>query len=416
MSDKDLNQGAKTYRFEGIEFFNTHKRIAYYRGGTQKDIFWDLDGSIAGVPDSMITKNMNFLRWSEDCEVLEPASMFGDSIRCGGNGSTARIRRLALEGVTPSQLSFTDIIVRSATGEQELYFLPKTEYGWVFPVVTGGNRSYTVEWRDAGVSGRTFDYTFGVPAYLEETKGDPRYLETVRLDYQPHYWDYIAYTFGVTYGDVRKQASKNNTDFLDRMAEAEYDNKTIRAVVSNVGSYSSSQGEYNLVLDAQLCPPQGCPVPPVPTIGDPLLWSQKSSWANLGYELPQQGQDLTIESNMWIVMDISPPKLGILTIAGKLSFLSNETDPRSLTLKCHSIAQYGIFEIAGNDNGSFVGDATVVLYGRKGASLPVTMAEGVFLGAKVLAVAGPLIAKGWFSTSLISLFLYHCFFLSSYSR
>lgn len=51
-------------------------------------------------------------------------------------------------------------------------------------------------------------------------------------------------------------------------------------------------------------------------------------------------------------------------------------------------------EILGEDNNAFVGQATVILYGNKGASRPVTMGEGNFVGSKVIAVAGRLAARG----------------------
>ena len=93
---------------------------------------------------------------------------------------------------------------------------------------------------------------------------------------------------------------------------------------------------------------------------------------------------MTIDSNMWIVMDITPPNLGSLVINGKLSFLSNATHPRSLSLTVKDIAVYGIFEISGgrdrnNNNATlpFVGDASVTVYGTKGSSLPIVMGEGI---------------------------------------
>jgi hypothetical protein len=46
----------------------------------------------------------------------------------------------------------------------------------------------------------------------------------------------------------------------------------------------------------------------------------------------------------------------------------------------------------GGVNESFVGDATVEIYGQKGASFPVRMSEDVYLGSKVIAVSGTLSA------------------------
>jgi hypothetical protein len=56
-------------------------------------------------------------------------------------------------------------------------------------------------------------------------------------------------------------------------------------------------------------------------------------------------------------------------------------------------------EIVGADNGTFLGDATVIIYGSKGASPPVKMGEGNFVGSKVISVAGSLIANGQTKTN-----------------
>jgi hypothetical protein len=112
----------------------------------------------------------------------------------------------------------------------------------------------------------------------------------------------------------------------------------------------------------------------------------------------QVGERVVINSNMWIIMDISPPKLGGLTINGKLSFMSNASYPRDLLLQTPSISVFGSLEILGNitEDGDdvFKGTATINLFGAKGSSLPITMAQGRFLGAKVIGVSGELRAKG----------------------
>jgi hypothetical protein len=181
----EMNQGGFTTRYAGLKFVNSTKRIVWSE--TKKEILWDLDGTLAGVPDSMITRSYKHLRWPGECAILEPESVYSDSIRCGSATSPARIRRLQLEGVTPSQLSYTDMIVRSDVGESPFFFLPLDTFGWVFPVVTGGNRTYRLDWRDAGVSAYTMRYTLGRDAYLLESASKIKRIdETIRMDYQPH--------------------------------------------------------------------------------------------------------------------------------------------------------------------------------------------------------------------------------------
>jgi len=216
-------------------------------------------------------------------------------------------------------------------------------------------------------------------------------------------WDYEPYSFGITYNAKRKLSPLNNTLPLLKMADSQYHNGTVSVVLTTRGYKTTASPKFGVYVDSQLCPPKGCPVPPVPSIGTPMLWSKKASWQNKA--LPVAGQKVTIDSNMWIVMDITPPNLGSLVVNGKLSFLSNTTRPLTLTLTVKDISVYGIFEISGgpdvnNNNATlpFAGDATVVVYGTKGSSLPIVMGEGVYLGAKVIGVSGQLIAYGQHTT------------------
>ena len=206
-----------------------------------------------------------------------------------------------------------------------------------------------------------------------------------------HNWDYDPFTFVVYYNGRTRWAPNNSTKKLVNMADARYLNYTFDVMLNNK---NAGPGNYGLATAARLCPPRGCPVPPPPNPAIPLRWSKKSSWSSNGYKVPVEGQSVTITSDMWIVLDISPPKLATLTIEGKLSFLSNNSHPLTLTLTVQSIALWGIMEIIGQDNNSFAGSANVIIYGGIGASHPLKMGEGNFVGAKVISVAGQLIARG----------------------
>ncbi|RYG70223.1 hypothetical protein EON64_00770, partial [archaeon] len=399
LGGEDMSQGAFTHRYEQLKFVKTKRRTIWIP--PRKEILWDLDGSLAGVADSMLTPYYDYLNW-EECTVL-PEDQFSGAVRCGGGNSTARIRRMQVESVRPSQLSYTDIWVRTPKGNSEFFFLPLDTYGWVFPVVTGSNKTYVMEWKDAGISAESFNLTLGRDAYLLETMNNPQYDENVKMRHNPNIWDYDPYSFNVYYNSSVKIAPLNNTQTLRFMADSEYKNRSIDVILTNQGAIMGARPKmFGVDVVARLCPPKGCPIPPVPTIGMPMLWSRPASWPNK--RVPRTGERVTIESNMWIVLDVSPPRLGALVIYGKLSFLSNETAPLNLTLQVQNIQLYGNMEILGTANFSaspynttlapFVGNATVVVYGAKGSSLPVTMKESAFLGSKVIAITGSLSAWG----------------------
>eukprot|EP01036_Dinobryon_divergens_P027890 gene27890-36744_t len=388
----EMNQGAMTARFEQLQFIKSPARVFWSE--TKKEILWDLDGTLAGVADSMVTRSYGNVLWSDACSIL-PYSGYTDSVRCGGNGSDVRVRRMQLENVAPGQLYYTDINIISDAGVGRYYFLPLDTSGWVFPVVSGINRTYALDWPYSGhIQTRTAKLTLGRVQYLTETINNPKYDESVvirqDLGYS-HTFDYEPYSFTVSYAGNTKWATINSTKPLRRIADAHYLNYTFDVMLNNKGAQPSL---FSLSTAAKLCPPRGCPVPPVPHPGQPLLWSKKSSWSTNNYQLPTAGQSVTISPAMWIVLDISPPKLANLIIYGKLSFLSNESYPLSLTLSVQSIQLWGTMEILGQDNNSFAGSANVIIYGGKGASRPVTMGEGNFVGSKVISVAGRLAARG----------------------
>ena len=385
-----MKQGAFTTRFEQLKFVNTELRIVWRP--TYKEIMWDLDGTLAGVPDSMITMYYDVINWPGDCSVLSPVSTYSNSIRCGGNGSPVRLRRVQLDAVTPSQLSYTNVVVKSAVGQSSFFFLPMDTYGWVFPAVTGPNKNYSYIWADAGISAYTMNLTLGRIHLLKETINNTKYNEKVMITYTPNLWDYTPYSFATTYNGVTKYAPTNSTKPLTKMGEARFDNVTVSVLLTNQGAQMNQRSPFNVYAQAKLCPPRGCPIPPIPTLSTPMLWSKKNSWQSK--KVPIAGQRVVIDSNMWIVLDITPPKLGCIVIYGKLSFQSNATYPKTLSLSTQCIQVYGTLEIMGENRTAFSGDASVILYGTKGSSLPVTMTEGVFLGSKVIAVGGNLTAIG----------------------
>lgn len=182
----EMNQGGFTTRYENITFINTILRLVWSE--TKKEIIWDIDGSITGIPDSMITRAYNYLHYIPECTLLLPETVYSDSITCGNKNSSIRIRRMQIDNVSPSQLSYTDIRIFTTVGNSEFYFLPLDTYGWVFPVITGNNHTYRLEWTDSGISAYTLRYTYSREAYLLESvrSNTSKWDERVQLDYRPN--------------------------------------------------------------------------------------------------------------------------------------------------------------------------------------------------------------------------------------
>lgn len=68
------------------------------------------------------------------------------------------------------------LIITIIAGNGVFSYLPLDTSGWVFPVVTGGNRSYSLDFASSGdIATRTTTLTLGREAYLQETMGNPKF-------------------------------------------------------------------------------------------------------------------------------------------------------------------------------------------------------------------------------------------------
>lgn len=174
------------------------------------------------------------------------------------------------------------------------------------------------------------------------------------------------------------------------MSNSEYTNNTFQVLMSTKNANLALGSPFSIFAQAQLCPPAGCYIPPPPDIGTPMLWSKKSTWPNK--KVPTLAQRVVIDSNMWVVLDVSPPKLGLLVVNGKLSFITGKA--ANITLQVQSMQVYGMVDIVGDDGGAYDGTVNIILYGGIGASLPLNMGEGIFAGSKAIAVVGSFVAIG----------------------
>jgi hypothetical protein len=382
LSPQTLWQGADTYRFSGLKFVNTTRRIVW--SPTKKDMWWDLDGSLNGLANTMIVQYYPHNEWPE-CHVPDPA-VYDQSLMCNPG---VRIRRLGIDNVYPNQLSYTDVTVESSAGTtNDIFFLPMEIYGWVTPVVN--NHTYSFTYVDAGISAYQWRLEYGRDAYLFEQMSQG-HNETIEVDYTHNRWDYDPYTFSVQYGSRSYWSSNKSYVRMHNIGDTMYVNRsTERAILSTYGVQKTASKPFQVSIYAQNCPPSGCWIPPLPTLSDPLLWSKKSTWPTK--IVPIKGQAVTIESNMWVVLDISTPKLGCINVYGKLTFIQQADVNITLTALC--IVVYGTMEIVGPNNTAYNGTANVVIYGAVGASLPITLGNNIFPGSKVIAVVGEFNAIG----------------------
>ena len=389
-SGEFMENGGFTTRFEGLKFVRSTVRTVW--SPHYKQIFWDLDGTLAGHANSYVVKWYDFNAWTPLCSRLD-TTMYDDSMLC----VNTTVRRLEVDYAEPNVLDFTDLRLYAGDTDlsAEVNFLPKVKYGWVAPVVTG--EFYRLEWTDSQSSATEFHARLGCEEYLEETFIKHDRNETVGIRFTPFAYDYDPYSFTVYYdGSWRVTNNETAVTLADPMASAsltktELSNNTLNVVLTTAAADLSLSEPFAVRIKSQLCPPQGCPVPPLPQIPkNSSLWSDPASWPS--GEVPVENEEVVIEGNMWIQMDISPPRLRSLQVDGKLTFLSEQDI--DLVLESNSFLVYGFMEATGPFNTPFEGNLDIVLSGTKQNSLPLVVGEGIFAGAKVFAVLGELTLLG----------------------
>eukprot|EP01042_Synura_sphagnicola_P036437 gene36437-biopygen5441 len=102
LNGENMAQGGFTYRTKRLKFVNSTKILTW--SPNYKEIFWDLDGSMAGEPNSMIVKHYSFISWPNDTKPLD-LWKYEDALLVH---SHTRARRVEIDKVTPdAQLAYT---------------------------------------------------------------------------------------------------------------------------------------------------------------------------------------------------------------------------------------------------------------------------------------------------------------------
>jgi hypothetical protein len=397
-----FHQGGFTTRFQKLQFINSPRRVRW--NPHKKEIFYDLDGSLTGTADAMLSRFWAFNNWTSGLDAvcsLPDSYVYESSILCTNK---TKIRRMSMDNFTPYTLQVTPITIHSDAGSMNVPYLPRDTSGWVFPLVNQHN--YRFAFDVAKDSVRTWDLRYGVGAYLYES-----YLnninESLIMNYISNSYDYRAVDFVNTLTGVTYYASKNiSVGLSSSMGSSFYNtsNRQLDLVFSNIdANYNWGDYAYQTHTEARLCPPGGCPIPPKASLKSFGYWSDNTTWIGYGGK-PKAGADFNISAELWVVLDEATPRFGCITIYGRVSFLSGSN--KSLGFDAECIVVYGTLEINGRvtvENGRsannsvndpFRGSASITIHGSRLETIPQVLGEGLFLGSKLIAVAGTLTAIG----------------------
>jgi hypothetical protein len=369
-SQTEYRQGGYTYRWRRLAFHNTPVRTFW--APPRRDIFWDMDGTLTGQRGGgWVLPRYRFNDWPE-C----PPDTSG--VFSGGSVCTAavQVRRLQIDGVLPRELDFQTLNVSSTAGFDDVTFRPKEFYGWAAPVVN--RRWYGVRFKSA-VDWRTLRLRYSEPEYI--VPGEWTGTTWSWIDYRHR----IRATYrGVEVDPLPAGALPGPGAVLGTgtMPAGPANNTWPVIFTTNTNGtdpMTDKARAYAVEATAIQCPPRGCSPPPDSDLGPPVLWSDPATW---GGAVPAPGADVTINATVHVVMDVNPPRLGRVTILGRLEF----QDSGARVLEAASVVVWGSL-IVGTPAAPFLNAAEIVLVGTR-TSPTVVVDNQLFVGNKVLLALG----------------------------
>ena len=411
-SAESYKQGGYTYRIEGLQFINSAVRTFW--SDPPKEIFFDLDGSLTGYVNGTATP---YYPWNEWPECVKQGATYTNGLVCNGD---VRVRRLQMENVAPNQLNWLNLAITglgsTTNSTATLAFRPKEIYGWAFPIVTGKQTNVQfasqIDWTQMFLR-------YSEPEYVRDlTTVDPldewawlkfnfiNYRYSYSVLYPGNVWNmydttdswYVPYLntslpssdYGGGYPTYMSPIGTGALTFYNSSSQVGggyYD-----LIVNTVNTTEKFTNKYQLWLEANQCPPQGCPAVLLPgQFGPPVLWSQASSWVGITADgqVPAAGDTVTIPPTVYMIVDPATVQVDQLTVQGKLEFLDDGTDRELIATR---IAVSGLL-VAGNSTHPYQSRLTITLQGNP-LSPTLIVVNRQFLGNKVLAVYGNLSMHG----------------------
>lgn len=362
----DMKQGGYTFRFEKLNFVNTAKRTKWTK--PFKQIFWDKDGSLTGIVNGTASPFKLYNLHEPVCvRVLE---VLDDAVVCD---ASSPLRRLQIDGVKPDVLDFKDIAITNVNQNFDVVqFLPKERYGWAFPISEG--HKYELEF-DSIVDWTSLQLRYSEPDYVQS--GEWLHLTFPHIDYR--------HSYQVTYGDRVVPSYSTGTEITPQDVIG-------RGAISGNGSWSvilstnnatfPGNAKYAIRAVPLVCPPEGCPVPIPEPMGNATFWSESKSWPERDGKVPALNEDVEIPAGRYILLDISPPKLGQVRVIGRLDFVQE----RDITFEADSLLVLGQLNI-GTYEKPMSKRARVILHGTRQSPI-VIVNNNIDVGNKVLAVFG----------------------------
>ena len=384
------HQGGFETRFKQISYINAGDDITrwnYFHEHAQRD----LDGTLTGTGRPSVLVPFSKIYPPALCQNYTGSK---DGMICEGE---VEFGRIGIHDPFPNSLRSTQLKLMNDYGADLLPFEEKRFRGGpgqmaIIPL----NDTYQLTWI-LGVNFTNITYSivtagFEIDDYVIFRQQYPRRLDFTSIR---------GVTEATNVSTLEDPASANTGDWTV------IDNTTLLYIVKGTEQFDADE---SITFSTYRCfyencvPPPPPTEPPLPTIPPPRppgrpdvtqSWSNSSIWPD-GVR-PQAGDDVTISSDMYVVVDKAIPRLGKLIINGGLE-LSDAID--HMIEVDFLIVDGGSFVI-GYPSAPFEHEATIMLYGDQlseeiGNKLTQKRQSTFFtnVGAKAMAVFGDLIIHG----------------------
>ena len=386
--------GGKTTKFELLSFTNVDQKVSW--GGAKKEVYIDIDGSLLGERNSMITAYYPHLDGIKECNITDNIG-FDYSIICNSSiqirtlmfrslvgvnsflGIELKIYRIpALNFNVSNELNvnasnFTNDLMRSVTFD--------TPYTWDLPFVTG--YIYNLHWNYGNLD---FTHMNLLPSLYWAFEDKAVILKFNCSDYKDDYKIKIMQFNGTALNVSKIQNSDFNLKNFN-LGDYSFSNTTNELIIGVNGQMNGSL-ELNTIRIAPIIndtynetDANGTEI--TPDWNNIRYWSNASLWPN-GY-IPLDGEDVWIKSDWIMILDIETTNLGTLTVDGLMMFESSGP----LRLKAERIWVRDGKLLAGNATNAYENPIEIILLGGKTAN-DLVIDSFIESGNKILAVTGEM--------------------------
>ena len=380
-SNCKFRQGGFETRFEKISYINAGSQITIWKW-EHEHIHRDLDGTLTMTQRPSLLIPTNDLLNPAECKSHSQSSDMNGTMGSICNG-TLEFCRVAISDPTPSSIAFSNASFSNEHGTTKLPFFQKRLIGGPgYMAQLQLNQSYLLTWLS--------DQNFTNISYNLIISGlitDNYLIITQNFHKSLDYTNINGITTAENSSIFTTPHSASTGDYL-----LSNNNTTLSYIVKG----STMQSNQRLTFSTYRCFYEDCIPPPLPTLAPPvplgrpengtLLWSDVNIWPD--QQLPNAGDDVTINGSVYIIVDTVLPRFGriMITDGATIEFI----DGMDHVIEADLIIIRGGRLVAGYPDVPFNSRVRIILHGNI-ATPEYRLDSSPTIGAKAIGVFGELI-------------------------